>query len=87
MFASFIERAKRKSLPVAGALAYSKYNFLVKLAMKRIARHNGASTDNGARLGVHRLAGRRSVCRRARRPRARELRPGYRHGALVHNAG
>jgi len=33
------------TLPVAGALAYSKYNFLVKLAMKRIARHNGASTD------------------------------------------
>jgi len=30
---------------VAGALAYSKYNFLVKLAMKQIARHNGASTD------------------------------------------
>ena len=33
------------TLPVAGALAYSKYNFLVKLVMKRIARHNGASTD------------------------------------------
>jgi menaquinone-dependent protoporphyrinogen oxidase len=34
-----------RTLPVAGALAYSKYNFLVKLAMKQIARHNGASTD------------------------------------------
>jgi menaquinone-dependent protoporphyrinogen oxidase len=33
------------TLPVAGALAYSKYNFLVKLVMKQIARHNGASTD------------------------------------------
>ena len=33
------------TLPVAGALAYSQYNFLVKLAMKQIARHNGASTD------------------------------------------
>jgi menaquinone-dependent protoporphyrinogen oxidase len=33
------------TLPVAGALAYTKYNFLVKLAMKQIARHNGASTD------------------------------------------
>jgi menaquinone-dependent protoporphyrinogen oxidase len=33
------------TLPVAGALAYSKYNFLVKLVMKRIARHNGASID------------------------------------------
>lgn len=34
-----------RSLPVAGALAYSKYNFLVKLVMKRIARQAGASTD------------------------------------------
>ena len=25
--------------------AYTKYNFFVKLAMKQIARHNGASTD------------------------------------------
>jgi menaquinone-dependent protoporphyrinogen oxidase len=32
-------------LPVAGALAYTKYNWLVKLAIKRIARANGASTD------------------------------------------
>ena len=32
-------------LPVAGALAYSHYNFLVKLVMKRIARRAGASTD------------------------------------------
>lgn len=32
-------------LPAAGALAYTKYNFLVKLAIKQIARLNGASTD------------------------------------------
>lgn len=31
--------------PVAGALAYSKYNFLVKLMMRRIARQAGGSTD------------------------------------------
>jgi len=34
-----------RSLPVAGALAYSQYNFLVKLAMKWIARRSGAPTD------------------------------------------
>src|SRR3954469_6549052 len=34
-----------RTLPVAGALAYTKYNFLVKLVMKRIAKQNGASTD------------------------------------------
>jgi menaquinone-dependent protoporphyrinogen oxidase len=30
---------------VAGAIAYSRYNFLVKLVMKRIARESGGSTD------------------------------------------
>jgi menaquinone-dependent protoporphyrinogen oxidase len=32
-------------LPVAGALTYSRYNFIVRLVMKRIARANGAPTD------------------------------------------
>jgi menaquinone-dependent protoporphyrinogen oxidase len=32
-------------LPVAGALAYSRYNFLIRFAMKRIARKAGAPTD------------------------------------------
>jgi menaquinone-dependent protoporphyrinogen oxidase len=31
--------------PVAGALLYSKYNFLLRFIMKRIARHSGGSTD------------------------------------------
>ena len=31
--------------PVAGALMYSKYNFLLRMVMKRIARRAGASTD------------------------------------------
>lgn len=30
---------------VAGALMYTKYNFLIRLVMKRIARSQGASTD------------------------------------------
>jgi menaquinone-dependent protoporphyrinogen oxidase len=30
---------------VAGALMYTKYNFLVRFVMKRIARHEGGSTD------------------------------------------
>ena len=34
-----------RSLTVAGALAYTKYGFLTKLIMKRIARKAGASTD------------------------------------------
>jgi menaquinone-dependent protoporphyrinogen oxidase len=34
-----------RCLPVAGALAYTRYNFLVRLLMKRIARQAGASTD------------------------------------------
>jgi menaquinone-dependent protoporphyrinogen oxidase len=31
--------------PVAGALLYTKYNFLVRFIMKRIARKAGAATD------------------------------------------
>jgi menaquinone-dependent protoporphyrinogen oxidase len=34
-----------RALPVAGALAYSRYNFIIKFVMKRIARKNGAPTD------------------------------------------
>ena len=34
-----------RALPVAGALAYSHYNFIVKFLMKRIARKAGAPTD------------------------------------------
>jgi menaquinone-dependent protoporphyrinogen oxidase len=33
------------ALAVAGALAYSQYNVLVRFLMKRIARHAGAPTD------------------------------------------
>lgn len=33
------------ALPVAGALAYSRYNVIVRFVMKRIARKNGAPTD------------------------------------------
>jgi len=32
-------------VPVAGALRYTQYNFLVRLIMKRIARQAGGSTD------------------------------------------
>ena len=35
----------RRSLPVAGALAYSRYNFVIRFVMKRIARKQGAPTD------------------------------------------
>jgi menaquinone-dependent protoporphyrinogen oxidase len=31
--------------PVAGALLYSKYNFLIRFVMRRIARKAGAATD------------------------------------------
>jgi menaquinone-dependent protoporphyrinogen oxidase len=31
--------------PVAGALIYSKYNFVIRLIMKRIAKKVGADTD------------------------------------------
>jgi menaquinone-dependent protoporphyrinogen oxidase len=31
--------------PVAGALLYTRYNFLIRLVMKRIARSEGGSTD------------------------------------------
>jgi len=34
-----------RSLAVAGALAYSRYNILLRFVMKRIARRQGASTD------------------------------------------
>jgi menaquinone-dependent protoporphyrinogen oxidase len=34
-----------RALRVAGALAYSRYNFIVKFVMKRIARKAGAPTD------------------------------------------
>jgi menaquinone-dependent protoporphyrinogen oxidase len=34
-----------RSLPVAGALAYTQYNFLIRFFMKRIARAQGAPTD------------------------------------------
>jgi menaquinone-dependent protoporphyrinogen oxidase len=34
-----------RTLPVAGALAYSRYNFFVRFIMKRIAREAGAPTD------------------------------------------
>jgi menaquinone-dependent protoporphyrinogen oxidase len=32
-------------LPVAGALAYSRYNFIIRFVMKQIARKAGAPTD------------------------------------------
>jgi menaquinone-dependent protoporphyrinogen oxidase len=32
-------------LPVAGALTYSRYNFIIRFVMKRIARKAGAPTD------------------------------------------
>jgi len=31
--------------PIAGALLYTKYNFIVRFIMKRIARQAGAATD------------------------------------------
>jgi len=34
-----------RALAVAGALAYSRYNFIVRFLMKRIARKAGAPTD------------------------------------------
>jgi menaquinone-dependent protoporphyrinogen oxidase len=34
-----------KVLPVAGALAYRRYNFVVRFVMQRIARNVGAPTD------------------------------------------
>jgi menaquinone-dependent protoporphyrinogen oxidase len=34
-----------RTLPVAGALAYTQYNILVRYLMKRIARAQGAPTD------------------------------------------
>jgi menaquinone-dependent protoporphyrinogen oxidase len=35
----------RRTLPVAGALTYSRYNIFVRFIMKRIARTAGAPTD------------------------------------------
>jgi menaquinone-dependent protoporphyrinogen oxidase len=35
----------KRAKPVAGALLYTKYNFLVRFIMKRIAKANGAETD------------------------------------------
>jgi menaquinone-dependent protoporphyrinogen oxidase len=43
-FESVQWRPKRMK-PVAGALLYTKYNFLVRFIMKRIARKTGAETD------------------------------------------
>ena len=37
--------APARVLPVAGALAYSQYNFIIRFVMKRIARKAGAPTD------------------------------------------
>jgi menaquinone-dependent protoporphyrinogen oxidase len=34
-----------RTLPVAGALTYSRYNIFVRFVMKRIARAAGAPTD------------------------------------------
>ena len=48
MIDRFIENTGWKpahTLPVAGALAYSQYNFLIRFVMKRIARKAGAPTD------------------------------------------
>ena len=38
----------RRIKNVAGALLYTRYNFLVRLVMKRIARTSGGSTDTSA---------------------------------------
>lgn len=35
----------RRVKPVAGALLYTKYNFLIRFVMRRIARKAGAATD------------------------------------------
>jgi len=48
MIEVFVEQTGWKpgrSFPVAGALAYTQYNFLVRFFMKRIARAQGAPTD------------------------------------------
>ncbi len=34
-----------RAQPVAGALLYRQYNFFIRWVMKRIARHEGGSTD------------------------------------------
>jgi len=48
MIDTFLEQTRwhpSKIKAVAGALLYSKYNFLLRLVMKRIARKAGAETD------------------------------------------
>jgi menaquinone-dependent protoporphyrinogen oxidase len=48
MIEVFVEETRWRpahALPVAGALTYSKYNFLIKLIMKLIARRAGGPTD------------------------------------------
>jgi menaquinone-dependent protoporphyrinogen oxidase len=48
MIETFVEETgwrPSRSLPVAGALAYTRYNFLVRFVMKRIARAQGGPTD------------------------------------------
>ena len=76
--------------PVAGALASLEYNFLVKLVMKRIARHNGASTDTSrdweftdwpAVDGFVRVTTEHAPASRAR------VEAGMSTASLVHNAG
>jgi menaquinone-dependent protoporphyrinogen oxidase len=48
MLGNFFEETEwvpTRTKPVAGALLYTKYNFLVRLVMRRIAKKAGASTD------------------------------------------
>ena len=48
MIADFVKATgwtPARTMPVAGALTYSKYNVLVRFIMKRIARKQGAPTD------------------------------------------
>ena len=45
VFAAETGWVPHRILPVAGTLAFTKYNFLTRLLMKRIARQAGASTD------------------------------------------
>jgi len=54
-----------------GALAYSKYNFLIRFVMKRIAKSQSMPTDTARGLRDDRLEGARPVRRRAARGEAR----------------
>jgi menaquinone-dependent protoporphyrinogen IX oxidase len=47
----------------AGALAYSKYGFLKRLVMKRIARQAGGETDTSHDYEYYRLGGSDALCR------------------------